>query len=57
MSVFKMAGSLLAIVHFFSLRLKPDAQAETREVAEQMLESVKNIEGNPFKHTLIAFGY
>ena len=56
-TTFIWTGSLLAIVHFFSLRLKPDAQTETREVAEQMLEAVKNIEGNPFKHTLIAFGY
>ena len=56
-TTFIWTGSLLAIVHFFSLRLKPDAQTETREVAEQMLEAVKNIEGNPFKHTLTAFGY
>lgn len=43
--------------HFLSLRKKPDAQLEIREIAEQMLECVKNIEGNPFKYTLEAFGY
>jgi hypothetical protein len=26
-----------------------------REVAQQMLELVKNIEGNPFKYTIEAF--
>jgi thymidylate synthase (FAD) len=56
-TTFIWTGSLLGIVHFFSLRLKPDAQQETREVASQMLEAVKNIEGNPFKWTLKAFGY
>lgn len=56
-TTFIWTGSLLAFINLFNLRLKPDAQAETRIVVEQMLESLKNIEGNPFKHTLIAFGY
>jgi thymidylate synthase (FAD) len=43
--------------HFLNLRKKPDAQLEIREIAEKMLELVKNIEGNPFQHTLKAFGY
>ena len=42
--------------HFLSLRNKPEAQKEVRELAQQMLDLVKNIEGNPFEHTLKAFG-
>jgi thymidylate synthase (FAD) len=41
--------------HFLSLRNKPDAQKEIREVAAEMLNLVKNIEGNPFQHTIAAF--
>ncbi|MEY4342559.1 MAG: hypothetical protein RL736_352, partial [Pseudomonadota bacterium] len=43
--------------HFLELRNKEDAQKEIREIAATMLELVKNIEGNPFKYTLEAFGY
>lgn len=42
--------------HFLNLRNKPDAQKEIRDIASQMLNLVKNIENNPFKHTLDAFG-
>ncbi len=42
--------------HFLELRNKPDAQKEIREIAAYMLELVKNIEGNPFEHTISAFG-
>lgn len=41
--------------HFLSLRNKPDAQKEIREIAAEMLNIVKNIEGNPFKYTIEAF--
>jgi len=41
--------------HFLSLRNKEDAQKEIREIAEQMLHQVKNIENNPFKYTIKAF--
>ena len=41
--------------HFQSLRNKPNAQLEIREIAEKMLDLVKNIEGNPFQHTISAF--
>lgn len=41
--------------HFLSLRNKTDAQKEIREIAAEMLRLVKNIEGNPFKHTISAF--
>ena len=43
--------------HFLGLRMKPDAQKEIREIAEQMLQLVKQIPGNPFQHTIAAFGY
>ena len=42
--------------HFLSLRNKPEAQKEIRDIADYMLTLVKNIEGNPFKYTLEAFG-
>lgn len=42
--------------HFQSLRNKPNAQKEIKDIAEQMLVLVKNIEDNPFQHTIKAFG-
>lgn len=54
-TTFIWTGSLLAFLHLFELRLKPDAQQETREIVEQMLQLVKNIEGKPFEHTLNAW--
>ena len=42
--------------HFLSLRNKPDAQKEIREIAAEMLRLVRNIEGDPFKYTIEAFG-
>lgn len=53
---FIWTGSLAAFLHLWKLRLKPDAQQETREVAKMMLDQVVGIEGNPFKLTLEAFG-
>jgi len=44
-----------SFVHFQRLRNSEHAQVEVRELAQQMLELVKNIEGNPFEHTLNAF--
>ena len=41
--------------HFLSLRNKPDAQLEIREIAQKMLELVQNIENQPFQHTIKAF--
>ena len=43
--------------HFLALRNKPDAQKEIRDIAATMLDLVKNIEGNPFKYTIEAFGH
>lgn len=42
--------------HFYTLRSDPHAQKEIRELAESMLQCIKNIPGNPFKYTLEAFG-
>jgi thymidylate synthase (FAD) len=44
-----------SFAHFLSLRNKPEAQKEIREIAQQMLELVKNIEGNPFQHSIRGF--
>lgn len=46
-----------SLSHFLGLRMKPDAQLEVRELAEKMLDHVRNIDGNPFKYTIEAFGY
>lgn len=43
--------------NFLKLRMDEAAQLEIREIAAKMLECVKNIEGNPFKYTLEAWGY
>lgn len=57
MTKFIWTGSLLSFIHLFNLRLKPDAQQETREVVQAMLDAVRSIDGNPFKHSLEALGY
>lgn len=54
-TTFIWTGSLLAFIHMWGLRLKPDAQQETRDIAAQMLKLVKDIPGDPFKYTLEAF--
>jgi thymidylate synthase (FAD) len=41
--------------HFQQLRNSESAQVEVRELAQQMLDLVKNIKGNPFKQTIEAF--
>ena len=41
--------------HFQQLRNSEHAQKEVRELAEEMLNQVKNIEGNPFELTIKAF--
>jgi thymidylate synthase (FAD) len=50
---FIWTGSLLSFIHLFKLRLKSDAQQETREVVELMLQQVK--ENKSFKQSLKAF--
>jgi len=46
-----------SFMHFQKLRNDEHAQLEVRELAQQMLELVQNIEGNTFEHTLKAFNY
>ena len=41
--------------HFQKLRNSPSAQKEVRQLAEEMLNQVKNIGGNPFEKTIKAF--
>lgn len=41
--------------NFQKLRNDEHSQKEVKNVAQQMLELVKDIEGNPFKHTIDAF--
>jgi len=41
--------------HFQQLRNSESAQVEVRELAQEMLDLVKNIEGNPFDLTIKAF--
>lgn len=41
--------------NFITQRMDDHAQLEIQDIARQMLELVKNIEGNPFEHTLEAF--
>ena len=53
---FIWTGSLLAFINIFKQRLKKDAQKETRLIVEKMLQCIKEIEGNPFKYSLIEFG-
>lgn len=52
-TTFIWTGSLMAYIHLFKLRLKPDAQKETRMVAQEMLSLLK--ETNKFNNTLKAF--
>lgn len=44
-----------SFVNIQNLRNKPDAQIEIREIANEMLRLVENIEGNPFEGCLKAF--
>jgi flavin-dependent thymidylate synthase len=47
--------NLRSFANFLKLRNSEHAQKEIQEIAQQMFELVKNIEGNPFKHTLKAW--
>lgn len=48
--------NLRSFANFQKLRNSKHAQKEIREIAEKMLELVKNIDGKPFEHTISAFG-
>jgi len=41
--------------HFQGLRNSEHAQVEVREIAQEMVDLVKGIDGNPFEHTIKAF--
>lgn len=49
--------NMSSFANFLKLRDSEHAQKEIREIAQEMVGLVKNIEGNPFEHTLKAFGY
>ena len=49
--------NMRSFANFIKLRNSEHAQVEIRELAVKMLDLVKNIEGNPFQHTLAAWGY
>ena len=49
--------NMRSFANFIKLRNSEHAQKEIRELAAEMLDLVKNIEGNPFKHTLDSWGY
>jgi hypothetical protein len=44
-----------SFVHFYKLRADEHAQLEIQMIAKEMLEQIKQIEGNPFEHTIKAF--
>jgi thymidylate synthase (FAD) len=44
-----------SFAHFYNLRASEHAQKEVRELAIEMLEKIKAIDGQPFKHTIEAF--
>lgn len=54
-TTFIWTGSFHGFAHLCFLRLKPDAQKETRDVVGEMLRLVKELPDNPFQHTLAAF--
>lgn len=49
--------NMRSFANFIKLRKSEHAQKEIREIAEKMLDLVKGIEDNPFKHTLNSWGY
>ena len=49
--------NMRSFANFLKLRRDSHAQLEIYQIADQMLKLVKNIEGNPFEHTLKAWGY
>jgi thymidylate synthase (FAD) len=53
-TTFIWTGSLLAFIHLWNLRLKPDAQTETRNIVQEMRRLL--IVSGKFDHTLNAWG-
>jgi len=54
-TTFIWTGSMLSFLHLFELRLKPDAQLETRNVVYDILMAIKNT--GKFDHTLDIWGH
>ena len=48
--------NMRSFANFQKLRNSEHAQVEIRDIAREMLELTKAIDGNPFKHTLEAWG-
>lgn len=49
--------NMRSFANFLKLRNSEHAQKEIQEIAQEMLKLVSEIEGNPFEHTLKAWGY
>ena len=49
--------NMRSFANFIKLRRSEHAQKEIRDIADEMLQLVKQIDGNPFEHTLKAWGY
>lgn len=49
--------NMRSFANFLRLRNDEHAQLEIREIAQEMLRLVQSIPGNPFEHTLKAWGY
>lgn len=54
---YDMMFNFRSFMHFMKLRNSPHAQVEIRQLAADMLRQVREIPGNPFQHSLVAFGY
>lgn len=52
-----VAFNFRSFANFQTLRNSSHAQKEVRTVAQQMLQLVKEIPGNPFAHSIEAFGF
>lgn len=49
--------NMRSFANLVKLRRSEHAQKEIYDVVDEMLQLVKNIDGNPFEHTLKAWGY
>ena len=49
--------NMRSFANFIKLRKSEHAQKEIREIAEKMLDLVRDIKDNPFQHTLNSWGY
>ncbi|ELR98947.1 FAD-dependent thymidylate synthase [Gloeocapsa sp. PCC 73106] len=54
---FDVMFNFRSFMHFQKLRNSQQAQTEIQAIAQQMLELIQQLEGNPFKESLQAFGY